>query len=246
MKGLTEKFQSGYPDLGKTIDIYTDENAIMTVEEATGSPVRSNKSENHEKFEKVNKQKFSDEILFRKSSKSEKNSRMTQSAYSISSGSNSSGERDQMPVFMTSSFNGVLPDIRSLDTIKCDIQEKEKMLEKMLDLDKVEIPDISRLEKITHDFETSVDTRDSPTNSFRNYNILEEIEAKRTARDSPKLVSSNKEVASSQKKGDVKRLISMEDTKAPNNESFVGVPCEYFSSVLFIVRDSYSLFHCSR
>lgn len=226
LKGLTEKFQSGYPDLGKTIDIFTDENAIIFVEEATGSPIRTNKYENHEKFEKVNKQKFSDEILFKKSSKGDKNSRMTQSAYTVGSGSHRNGEKDSTPLFMNSSFSGVLPDVRSLDTIKCDIEEKEKILEKMLDLDKVEIPQISRLDKITHDFETKFYTDDIAT-IINDDIVVKESKPKETVRKSPKSVSYIEKVVTNVDKQNVQHLASMEKKQIEKNEP-LEVPCKYF------------------
>lgn len=172
LKGLTKKLQTSYPDVGKTIDIYTDDTAIMYVEEASGSPIRSNRSENHDQFGKLSKQKFTDEILYKKSTKGEKNSRMCQSAISISSISSNETEYNK-PLFMNS-FTGILPDVRSPDSIKFDIEKKEKILEKMLNLDKVEIPDITLFNKIPPDIENHLEN-DNITASNEN-DIVEKVD----------------------------------------------------------------------
>lgn len=209
--------------MGKTIDIFTDENAIIYVEEATGSPIKINKQENHERFDKIGKQKYSDEILYRKSRKREKNSRMTQSAYSVSS--SSSDDKEFAPVFMNS-FSGVLPDIRSPDSIKYDIEEKEKMLEKLLDLDKVEIPDLTRLDEITQGLGKVLKECDI---SNSDDDVIEEIGTDEIIRD----ISSTSDITNHDRNVVIQETpsastVNKQETKPLKNE-FIRIPCKYFS-----------------
>lgn len=225
LKGLTEKLQSGYQDAAKPIDIFTDETAIVYVEEATGSPIRSHKDENQEKFEKIGKLKFSEEVLYRKSSKGEKNSRMTRSAYSASS--SSSNDMDHIPQPFMNSFTGVLPDIRSPESIKCDIEEKEKVLEKMLNLDQVEIPDLSRLDKITLDHGDRLENRDC---SASNKTIAKNIKINEPVCDTSyvkDIIFNHDKKLVNHQEPIVPSANSPVESRTSQSESFVRVPCKY-------------------
>lgn len=196
----------------------------MYVEEATSSPIKTNKLENQQKFE-IDKQKYSDEILYKKFRKKEKHSsRMTQSAYSVSS--SSSDDKDYAPVFMNS-FTGVLPDIRSPDSIKYDIEEKERMLEKMLDLDKVEIPDITKLDKITRVIEKNMKKIEI---SDSDEDIIEEAKTDKIICDT----SSNNDIinhdksSTNQENTSVSKLNSQKIQEGKSvKEDFFLVPCKY-------------------
>lgn len=230
LKGLTEKLQSGYQDAAKPIDIFTDETAIVYVEEATGSPIRSNKDENQEKFEKIGKQKFSDEVLYRKSSKGEKHSRMTRSAYCASS--SSSNDMDHIPQIFMNSFTGVLPDIRSPESIKCDIEEKERVLERLLNLDQVEIPDLSRLDKITLDFDDRLENRDILASNkaiVKDIKISEPVCDKSYDKDI--VLNHDKKIVNLQEPI-VPSANSPAESSTSKSDSFVRIPCKYFIIVI--------------
>lgn len=225
LKGLTEKLQFASPDMAKTIDIYTDETAVMYVEEATGSPVRTIIYDNKERFEKLGKQKFTDEILYKKSKKIEdNNSRMCRSAHSISS--NSSDDKEYAPLFMKS-FTGVLPDIRSPESIKSDIEEKEKILEKILDLDKVKIPDISRLKKTVHDLQNTDTIIDSKGISEEKVNKIEYNFQPINLCEQETMAYHDTKESIDLHNPSISKYDLVQEPKEMKNEPFVRVPCKY-------------------
>lgn len=255
LKGISEKLQYVDPEQGKTIEIYTDETAIMYVEEATDSPIKASKYTNEERFEKFDKEKYTDEIIYKKTKKRDKHLRMTQSTISLSS--NSSDDRDYTPVFMNS-FSGILPGLQNPDSIKCEIEEKEKILAKILDLDKVEIPDISQMQKITHlrksceNGETISNNDDIindrskeiiPVNSFSTSlhsnasvkDIINNVKCDNQQNSSPLKIDSPMPMKSLNHdkksleldKYSVVNDKSVKDPKAFTNEPVPGVSCEY-------------------
>ncbi|XP_056630602.1 WD repeat-containing protein CG11141 [Diorhabda sublineata] len=155
LKDLTSKLQSkniitAMPALvegsfGQDLNIHTDDTLIMNAEEAKESPTASGSSNSHihRRFEEIGKQEFEDNILYKKSKRKKKRSPMDTSTLSISS--NSSEEKESnltRPTIMNLSTVGVLPDLRSPESIKYDIEYKEKILADVLNLDKIRILDI--------------------------------------------------------------------------------------------------------
>lgn len=119
-----------------------DENIIMNAEEATESPPRLQNTDTYiqKKFDDIGKQEFNDKILFKKSRGRKKRSSMETSGTSLSS--NSSEDKDlsyTRPTIMNLSTVGVLPDLRSPQSINYDIEYKEKILADVLNLDNVKV-----------------------------------------------------------------------------------------------------------
>ncbi|CAG9816312.1 unnamed protein product [Phaedon cochleariae] len=124
------------------VNVHTDENMVVKAEEARESPVRTRtyNPDIQKKFDEIGKKDFEDKILFKKSKHRKKRSSMDNSTISLSS--NSSDEKDlsyTRPTIMNLSAVGVLPDLRSPESIKNDIEYKEKILADILSLDKVKI-----------------------------------------------------------------------------------------------------------
>lgn len=236
LKGLADKLQSISPDLSKTIDIFTDETAVIYVEEATNSPVRTYQFNNEEKFDKFSKQQFTEEILYKKSSKASKTSRMSQSA--INMRSTDLEEKDYTPFFMNS-FTGVLPDLRSPETIKWDIAEKEKQLEKILDLDKVKVPNLTRLEtfdsKNGKNAENGHSFNDKDTKitrkKLKNNDIINELVDVNTGKTMSQTNDKNSYfINKGCKQQKYSSLLESEPTSSLNVSKVepVEVPCKYF------------------
>lgn len=125
-----------------TVNIHTDENLVMNAEEAQESPceLRGTDIYTQKKFDDIGKQEFNDKILFRKAKNRKKKSNMETSVTSLSS--NSSEDKDlsyTRPTIMNLSTVGILPDLRSPQSINYDIEYKEKILADVLNLDKVKI-----------------------------------------------------------------------------------------------------------
>ncbi|KAJ3660359.1 hypothetical protein Zmor_004810 [Zophobas morio] len=146
IKDITNKLQtssiipamSPFLDSTSDVNIHTDNSLIMNAEEAKESPIKSRivNPEIEKKFNDIGKQQFSEKILFRQTKHRKK-----MSASTISLSSNSSEEKDGYikPTLMTLSSVGVLPDLRSPESIQNDIEYKEKILADILNLDKVKI-----------------------------------------------------------------------------------------------------------
>lgn len=155
LKDLTSKLQStniitAIPPLvespfNQDLNIHTDDTLIMNAEEAKESPTASGSTNDyiHRRFEEIGKQEFEDNILYKKSRHKKKRSPMDSSTLSVSS--NSSEEKESnftRPTIMNLSAIGVLPDLRSPESIKYDIEYKEKILADVLNLDKIKILDM--------------------------------------------------------------------------------------------------------
>lgn len=112
----------------------------MNAEEAVESHLKNDDFKNKlEIYDKIGNEQFEENILF-KHSRRKKPNEMTSSMSSWSS--NSSDEKDAASVttkstVMNLSTVGVLPDLRSPDTILNDIEQKEKILADMLNLGKM-------------------------------------------------------------------------------------------------------------
>ncbi|XP_074028022.1 WD repeat-containing protein CG11141 isoform X2 [Leptinotarsa decemlineata] len=150
IKELTTKLQSTSiisaippvmePSFCSDVNIHMDEVMVVNAEEARESPVKlqSNDPDTKKRFDEIGKQEFEEEILFKKSKKRKKRSNMTFSSSSLSS--NSSEEKATSftrPTIMNLSAVGALPDMRSPESIKYDIEYKEKILADVLNLDRV-------------------------------------------------------------------------------------------------------------
>lgn len=121
------------------LNVHTDENLIMNAEEAQEFPTRNN-LEMQKKFEEIGKKQFEDDILYKKSKHRKKRTSINTSTLSISSTSSEEKELNYTrPTIMNLSTVGVLPDLRSPESIKYDIEYKEKILADVLSLDKVKI-----------------------------------------------------------------------------------------------------------
>ncbi|CAG9856156.1 unnamed protein product [Phyllotreta striolata] len=150
-KDLTVKLQSSnilpaIPSLLETnhngdMEVHTDENLIMNAEEAQESPTRGGQDVQR-KFEEIGKKQFEDDILYKKSRRRKKRTSPDANAGTESISSASSDEREVnciKPTIMNLSTVGVLPDLRSPESIKYDIEYKEKILADVLNLDKVKL-----------------------------------------------------------------------------------------------------------
>lgn len=118
------------------VNVHTDENLVMNAEEAKESPP----TDVRKRFDDIGKREFNDKILFKKSKQRKKKSSMEASSTSLSS--NSSEEKElsyTRPTIMNLSTVGILPDLRSPQSINYDIEYKEKILADVLNLDKVKI-----------------------------------------------------------------------------------------------------------
>ncbi|XP_076263028.1 WD repeat-containing protein CG11141 isoform X2 [Rhynchophorus ferrugineus] len=111
---------------------------IMNAEEAQESPREIVKT-----FDEISQQQFEENILFKQTKKNKRRSNQNDRAQSIvSQSSNSSEERDHnfiKPTLMNLSTVGILPDLRSPESIINDIEYKEKILADVLSLDKIKI-----------------------------------------------------------------------------------------------------------
>ncbi|CAG9840353.1 unnamed protein product [Diabrotica balteata] len=155
LKDLTSKLQStniipAIPPIVENVfnhdmNVHTDETIIMNAEEALESPSRTSNITHdvQKKFEEIGKKEFEHNILFKKSRYKKKRKSLDTSTNSLSS--NSSEERESniiKPTIMNLSSVGVLPDLRSPESIKSDIEYKERLLADILSLDKVKISNI--------------------------------------------------------------------------------------------------------
>lgn len=126
--------------------IHTDETAITNAEEALESEVQSkifggdgDLRTKLEIYKKIGTEEFDDTILFKHSVRKKQNN---MSASTTSLNSNSSDEKESKiirPALMNLSTVGLLPDLRSPDTILNDIKEKENMLADILNIDNMKI-----------------------------------------------------------------------------------------------------------
>lgn len=125
--------------------IHTDDSAIINAEEAIESEMHNkilgsgDMKAKLEIYKKIGTEEFDDTILFKHSVRKRQNC-MTASTMSLSS--TSSDEKDGKvvtPSIMNLSSVGLLPDLRSPDTILNDIKEKETKLADILNLENVKI-----------------------------------------------------------------------------------------------------------
>ncbi|KAF2882582.1 hypothetical protein ILUMI_23599 [Ignelater luminosus] len=156
IKDLTQKLQSSsiisaIPPFIETafgsndFNVHTDATSIISAEEATesprkNSPIRSSQLDDNKIkiYDKIANQDFDDAILFKH--KRRKKPDMMTSVLSWSS--NSSEEQEgsiSKPTMMIMSTVGVLPDLRSPESIKNDIESKEKMLADVLCFNKTKV-----------------------------------------------------------------------------------------------------------
>nr|CAI5827936.1 unnamed protein product [Callosobruchus analis] len=125
--------------LSGNVNIHTDEMLVMNAEEAIESPVRTQRYDPEVKprGSAIDTGDYDDKILFKKFRRRKKKSAMEASMTSISS--NSSEERNAntytQPTLMNLSSVGILPDLRSPESIKYNIEYKEKILADVLNLD---------------------------------------------------------------------------------------------------------------
>ncbi|KAF5295886.1 hypothetical protein FQR65_LT10374 [Abscondita terminalis] len=153
LKDLTHKLQtsniiSATPPLTDLtygdFNVHTDVTSVINAEEAIESPrkVPTKLNDTHKKlqiYDKISNQNFDDAILY-KPTKRQRKTNMSSSTVSLSS--NSSEERDSSitkATIMNVSTIGILPDLRSPESIKNDIENKEKILADVLCFDKVKI-----------------------------------------------------------------------------------------------------------
>ncbi|XP_050293391.1 WD repeat-containing protein CG11141 [Anthonomus grandis grandis] len=131
------------------------DNAISNAEEAQESLKPETKT-----FDEISKEDFDDGILFRKKAR-RKNYNKEIDIKSTNKCSDIINSADPnlytRPTIMNISTVGVLPDLRSPESIVNDIESKEKMLSDVLNLDKVKI------------------TLDNPDNESKEANVKEDI-----------------------------------------------------------------------
>lgn len=125
--------------------IHTDSTAITNAEEALESYMHSkilgddNLKAKLEIYKKIAAEEFDDTILFKHSAR-KKSIGMSASTTSLSSSSSDEKEcKIVTPAIMNLSSVGILPDLRSPDTILNDIKEKESILANILNIDNVKI-----------------------------------------------------------------------------------------------------------
>lgn len=148
IRDLTHKIQNNVmvASIPPLFDSPVSESALVSnAIEATESPKRlvetaSKMSDSKLKiFDQISQQDFDDAILY----KSRPRKRYNGSSGSLTS--NSSGEQEvnvAKPTLMTMSTVGVLPDLRSAEKIKSDIEDKEKMLADILCFDRVKMSNV--------------------------------------------------------------------------------------------------------
>lgn len=138
---LNPSSSTNFNPLDFKTDLFTkpleEEDTIINAEEAQESP-----NEIFRNFDEIGKQNFEDDILFKQSKKVRKKYTHKSRDSVLSSSSTSSEEKDPnliRPTLMNLSTVGVLPDLRSPESIINDIEYKEKILADVLSLDKVKI-----------------------------------------------------------------------------------------------------------
>ena len=155
---ITRPFET----LNDSCSEYMDTTAIVNAEEATESQFQdvsntlsseiklvddvNEKIRKAEIYQRISQEKFDDQILFKHHRSRRKSSQSTSITGSMitstsSQSSNSSDEKDfsvSKATFMCMT-NVMLPDLRSPESILCDIEEKEKILADILNFDKIKI-----------------------------------------------------------------------------------------------------------
>ncbi|EEZ99531.1 WD repeat-containing protein CG11141-like Protein [Tribolium castaneum] len=184
LKDITTKLQTGniLPD----VNIHTDESLIMNAEEAKESPIKTRANpEIEKKFNDIGRQQFEEKILYRQSNKHRK--RMCASMSSLSS--NSSEEKEGIkPTLMTLSSVGVLPDLRSPESIQNDIEYKERILADMLSLDTIKIS-LDQLQENNESCDDDLINEPTSSNPEHIPEISDEV-----VKDSSPLQSSKKQI----------------------------------------------------
>lgn len=148
IRELTSKLQSTgliSQSVDGELNIHTDTVAVVNAEEALESPRKSDtdNSDYQKKLEMYNKighREFEDTILFKHHKRKKKKTPMSASIISLSS--SGSDEKDSACIhstLMNLSTVGILPDLRSPESIKNDIEYKEKILANVLSFDKVNV-----------------------------------------------------------------------------------------------------------
>lgn len=136
--GLISQFVDG------ELSIHTDTTCVVSAEEAVESPEKSADSDSPDyqkkidMYNKIGQREFEDTILFKHHRRKKKKMPMSVSVSSLSS--SGSDEREStytQPTLMSLSAVGVLPDLRSPESIRNDIEYKEKILANVLNFDKV-------------------------------------------------------------------------------------------------------------
>lgn len=141
------------------VDIYTDSTLIMNAEEAKESPVKvqmqtfGNVDQERKKFDAIGQQEFGDTIVYKQYKHQRKKKGTMMSASTMSLSSTSSEEKDlsgccyttTKPTLMSLSSIGILPDLRSPESIQNDISYKEKILADVLNLDRIKLPSLDKL-----------------------------------------------------------------------------------------------------
>lgn len=130
--GLISQFVDG------ELSIHTDTTCVVSAEEALESPENSDSQKKIDAYNKIGQREFEDTILFKHHRRKKKKMPMSASVTSLSS--SGSDEREStytQPTLMNLSTVGVLPDLRSPESIRNDIEYKEKILANVLNFDKV-------------------------------------------------------------------------------------------------------------
>lgn len=159
---------------GGDLNIHTDLTSIINAEEAIESPRKvpiRKQDESYRKlqiYDKISNQNFDKDILYKP-----KRLRKPNVSPSIASwSSNSSEEHDghvSKPTIMMESTVNIFPDLRSPESIKNDIESKEKLLADVLCFDKVKIstePENGQLE---------ISTKSSTSNESSNLSFKSEF-----------------------------------------------------------------------
>ncbi|VEN41928.1 unnamed protein product [Callosobruchus maculatus] len=214
-------------NLSGNVNIHTDETLVMNAEEAIESPVRTQRydPEVKPKGNVVDTDDYDDKILFKKFRRRKKKSAMEASTTSISS--NSSDEKDvntyTQPTLMNLSSVGILPDLRSPESIKYDIEYKEKILADVLNLDKVKITaTASRLQQRSEsDCEGDKNEANGP---FMERTVLQPT---KTTNVEHRKVESELKLPETAKKPATSNLPSVKTVKKSETPALIHVPIDW-------------------
>lgn len=195
IRDITTKLQSAsilpaipplmHNSIHEIFNIQTDLTSVVNAEEATefitkkdvhcksDSPSPISSGDLQRKFEvynKIGEQEFDNTILFKHHKRKQKRADMTGSTSNLSSSSSDDKETSiNRPTLMNLSAVGALPDLRSPDSIRSDIQHKEKILADVLNFDKAKI---FEWEGNNEKHNLSCDLE---TDAVSNYNVPEDI-----------------------------------------------------------------------
>lgn len=203
--------------------IHTDETAIINAEEAVETDARSKVLGNQdlkaklEIYKRIGTEEFDDTILFKHSARKTKhNNCMTSSTTSVSSNSSDS-EKDVGKVIKPSIMNlstvGLVPDLRSPETILNDIKEKEDKLADILNIGNIKIN--------LDDLQQEIDEEPimSKLNDVTLWNVKQELPS--TTCKETAVIKDNRETSS-------KVLQTSDSNKSSSSEKESAVPTTFF------------------